>query len=111
MKPLLGIIFIAIGSILISFKKTIKKWHFSSAVKFMIISAFLWGLTSVISKYILNSIDYFSLTLWQFLGYIVTVPLLLAPISIRKNFLGYVKNFNKKTIRTIDNDLGDCWTS
>jgi drug/metabolite transporter (DMT)-like permease len=93
----LGIIFIAIGSILISFKKTIKKWHFSSAVKFMIISAFLWGISSIIAKYVLNSIDYFSLTLWQFLGYIVTIPVFLASNNIRENFWGCVKIFNKKT--------------
>jgi uncharacterized membrane protein len=93
----LGIIFILIGGILISFKKTIKKWHFSSAIKFMIISAFLWGTSSIIAKYVLNSIDYFSLTLWQFVGYIITVPLLLMSSNTRENFYGYVKNFNKKT--------------
>jgi drug/metabolite transporter (DMT)-like permease len=92
----LGVIFILIGGILISFKKTIEKWHFSSAVKFMIISAFLWGVSSIIAKYVLNSIDYFSLTLWQFLGYIITVPLLLATSNSRENFWGYLKNFNKK---------------
>jgi uncharacterized membrane protein len=92
----LGIIFILIGGILISFKKTIKKWHFSSAIKFMIISAFLWGISSIIAKYTLNSIDYFSLTLWQFVGYIFTIPLLLISSDTRENFYGYVKNFNKK---------------
>jgi drug/metabolite transporter (DMT)-like permease len=30
-------------------------------------------------------------------GYIVTLPLLLASNNIRKNFWGYVKNFNEKT--------------
>jgi len=92
----LGIILIFIGGALISFKKIVKKWHFSPTVKFILISAFLWGASSIISKYTLGFIDYFSLTLWQLMGYLIFGPLFLLSKKVRTRFLNDVKRFNKK---------------
>jgi drug/metabolite transporter (DMT)-like permease len=92
----LGIILIVAGGMLISFKKTDKKWHFSAAIKFILIAGFLWGMASVISKYTLNFIDYFSLTTWQLIGYQITVPFFLLAGRVRKNFLRDVKKVNKR---------------
>lgn len=92
----LGVIFIVIGGVLISFKKTVKKWHFSSSIKFILISAFLWGLISIIAKYTLNFIDNFSLTLWQLFGYITFISLFFLSKRVRKNFLKDIKIFDKK---------------
>jgi drug/metabolite transporter (DMT)-like permease len=92
----LGIILIVLGGMLISFKKIAKKWHFSSAVKFILIAGFLWGVTSVISKYTLGIIDQFSLTAWQLIGYQITVPFFLLSGRVRKNFLRDVKKVDKK---------------
>jgi drug/metabolite transporter (DMT)-like permease len=92
----LGIIFILVGGILISFKKTAKKWHFSSAVKFILIAGFLWGTASVISKYTLSLINIFSLTTWQLIGYQITVPFFLLSGKVRKNFLRDIKKVDKK---------------
>jgi len=94
----LGVIFIFIGGGLISYKKTKKKWYFSSAVKFILISAFLWGVSSVISKYTLGFIDFFTLTLWQLLGYLIFGPLFLLSYRVRISFLKDIRKFNKKII-------------
>lgn len=94
----LGIIFIFIGGLLISYKKIEKKWHFSSTVKLILISAFLWGASSVISKYTLGFIDFFSLTLWQLIGYLIFGPLFLLSSKVRKSFLKDIRKFNKKAI-------------
>jgi drug/metabolite transporter (DMT)-like permease len=91
----LGIILIVTGGILISFKK-IKKWHFSSAIKFILVSAILLGITGVMTKYVLGFIDYFSLLASEFLGYIIFGPLFLLSNNIRKNFMNDIKRFNKK---------------
>jgi len=92
----LGIILIVAGGILISLKKMVKKWCFSSAVKFILIAGFLWAISSIISKYTLNFTDYFSLTAFQMLGYIIFGPLFLLSNRIRKNFLSCMKRFDKK---------------
>jgi len=91
----LGIILIVTGGILISFKK-IKKWHFSSAIKFILVSAILLGINGVMTKYALGLIDYFSLLASEFLGYIIFGPLFLLSNNIRKNFMNDIKRFNKK---------------
>ncbi len=91
----LGIFLIIIGGILISFKK-MKKWRFSSAIKFILVSAILLGITSVLSKYALGFIDYFSLAAFQWIGYIIFGSLLLLPNSVRKNFLNDIKKIDKK---------------
>jgi len=92
----LGIIFIVIGGILISFKKIVKKWHFSSVVKFILVAGFLWAISSVISKYTLNFTDYVSLTALQMLGYVIFGPLFLLSNKVRSNFLSYMKKFDRK---------------
>jgi drug/metabolite transporter (DMT)-like permease len=90
-----GIIFIVMGSILVSFKK-IKKWHFSSTTKFILFSAILLGINGVITKYTLGFIDYFSFLVSQLLGYITFGSFFLLSSTIRKNFLNDIKKFNKK---------------
>ncbi len=94
----LGIISIVIGGALISYKKIEKKWYFSSAVKFILISALLWGASSVISKYTLGFIDFFTLTLWQLIGYLIFGPLFLLSRKVRTSFLKDIRRFNKKII-------------
>ena len=92
----LGIILIFIGGAMISFKRIVKKWHFSSAVKFILISAFMWGVGSVISKYTLGFVDFYSLTFWQLMGFLIFGPLFLSYQKIRTKFLRNIKKFNKK---------------
>jgi len=94
----LGIIFIVMGGALISYKKIERKWYFSSAVKFILISALLWGASSIISKYTLGFIDFFTLTLWQLIGYLIFGPLFLLSRKVRTSFLKDIRVFNKKFI-------------
>lgn len=91
----LGIIFIVMGGILISFKK-IKKWHFSSTIKFILVTAILLGTTGIITKYTLGFIDYSSLLVSELIGYIIFGSLFLLSKNIRENFFKSVKNFKKK---------------
>ena len=93
-----GIFFIFVGGALISYKKIKKKWRFSSVVKFVLIAAFLWGASSVISKYTLGFIDFYTLTVWQLVGYLIFGPLFLLSYKVRRNFLKDVRKFNRKTI-------------
>ncbi|MHA1874359.1 MAG: EamA family transporter, partial [Candidatus Heimdallarchaeaceae archaeon] len=106
LEKYIGIIFIVIGGALISYKKIVKKWYFSSAVKFTLIAAFLWGASSVISKYTLGFIDFFTLTVWQLIGYLVFGPLFLLSRRVRRNFLKDIRKFDKKiTILMVLNTL------
>ena len=98
LEKYLGIISIFIGGIVISYKKIKKKWYLSSAIKFILISAFLWGVGSVISKYTLGFIDFYALTVWQLLGYLIFGPLFLLSRKVRKSFLKDIRVFNKKII-------------
>jgi len=91
----LGIILIVMGGILISFKK-IKKWHFSSTIKFILVTALLLGTTGIITKYALSFIDYSSLLASQLIGYIIFGSLFLLSKNIRGNFLNNIKKFSKK---------------
>jgi drug/metabolite transporter (DMT)-like permease len=92
----LGIVLILIGGILILFKRSTKKWHFSSVLKFIVIAGVLWAISSVLSKYVLGFIDYYSITVWQFVGYFITVPFFLSSTRIRRNFLKDIKKVDKK---------------
>ena len=91
----LGIILIVMGGILISFKK-IKKWHFSSTIKFILVTALLLGTTGIITKYALSFIDYSSLLASQLIGYLIFGSLFLLSKNIRGNFLNNIKKFSKK---------------
>jgi drug/metabolite transporter (DMT)-like permease len=91
----IGIIFIVTGGILISLKK-IKKWHFSSATKFILISAILLGVNGIITKYTLGFIDYFSFLISQLFGYITFGSFFLLSNTTRKKFLNDIKKVNKK---------------
>ena len=106
LEKYLAIIFIVLGGALISYKRIAKKWRFSSAIKFALISAFLWAVTSVMSKYILGFIDFFTLTVWQLVGYLIFGPLFLLSSKVRTNFLKDIRRFNKKiTVLMIINTL------
>jgi transporter family protein len=96
LQKYLGIILVIAGGILISLKKIVRKWHFSPTIKFILIAGFLWAISSVISKYTLNFTDYFSLTAFQMLGYIVFGPLFLFSNRARMNFLSCIKRFDRK---------------
>ncbi len=91
----LGIIFIVAGGILISLKK-MKKWHFSSAIKFILVSAIILGVNGILTKYALGFIDYHSLLVGQLLGYIIFGFCLLLPNRVRENFSNDMKRFDKK---------------
>ena len=92
----LGIIVIIIGVTLISFKKSLKKWHFSSAAKFILIAGILWAGASVLSKYVLGFIDYFTITVWQLVGYLITIPFFLISKKVRINFHRDIKKVDRK---------------
>ncbi len=91
-----GIILIIIGGILISFKKSFKKWNFSSATKFILIAGILWAAASVLSKYVLDFIDYYTITVWQLVGYLITIPFFLISKKVRTNFHRDIKKVDKK---------------
>lgn len=96
LEKYLGIIFIFLGGVLISYKKIDKKWCFSSAIKFALISAFLWAISSILTKYTLGFIDFYTLTVWQLVGYFIFGPLFLLSDKVRTNFLEITRKFNKK---------------
>ncbi len=98
LEKYLGVFFIVIGGGLISYKKIKKKWYFSSAIKFILIAAFLWGASTVISKYTLGFIDFYTLTVWQLVGYLIFGPLFLLSSKVRKKFLRDIRIFDKKII-------------
>lgn len=90
----LGIILLVASGILISYKKTKGKF-FIPSLKIILISVLFLSIYDIQKKYILNSMDYWSLYFWNVTGIGITSLLLLFIPSIRKDFIKLVKLLKK----------------
>jgi len=94
-----GIFSTTAGAILISYKKSKNnKKIISFALFLLLIYSFLWGTVSIISKYVLGFIDYWSLYFWSLAGSFVGGVLMLTVPKIGKKFVSDVRKTGRKTL-------------
>jgi drug/metabolite transporter (DMT)-like permease len=93
----IGVLFLAIGAMMISYKKIKKsKWKFSPAIKLILVIAFLWSIINIMDKYSLNFIDSISLFFWTVIGFSIGGLSTLYFSNVRKDFIKVTHNMNKK---------------
>ena len=97
-RQYLGIAFIVAASMLISYRKSEDGRRMSPALKYVAAFVLPIALYSVIGKYLLGYMNYWSLFFWNAMGMVISIPVLLASPKIRKDFLEIVSDLDKKTL-------------
>jgi uncharacterized membrane protein len=97
----LGIAIILTASVLISYRKTKSGKSISSALKFMIPFSVVLAVHSILEKFLLNHIDYWSVFFWNILGAFCGVLLLLAVSKHRRELSETVSSVGKRTYLTM----------
>jgi len=93
-----GILFLVLSALMISYKKTKGKFKFSAALGFVLIISISWAMFEVFSKYAFNFIDYFSFLFWNIVGAIISGFVLLCFPKYRKDFFNDMRKVNKKKV-------------
>ena len=86
-----GIALLLSGAFVLSYKKTKNKFHFSPALLFILINSILFALQTILNKFILNSLDFWSMFIWGMIGANMVVVTLMFKKNIRKDFLTNLK--------------------
>lgn len=100
LKPIqyIGIGFIVIGVLGVSFKKRGSRiLMFNKAFWLILLSCLLFGISWVLSKYILNSISYWNLFFWSRMGGFLAVLCLLFTIPSYRKIAFHLKEIPKKS--------------
>ena len=100
----LGILMAITGAALLSYKKAKNKrakkgtggLPLSPALIFVIFQCILWACSDVIQKYVLFSIDYWSLFVWIATGEIIVTVLVLTSGKVRKRVVDSLKSLESK---------------
>jgi len=92
----LGVLFLVVGAMLISYKTREKgKFIFSPVIKLILITAVIWAFLAILEKYSLDFINPLSLIVWTFVGFFIgAFPSLLFP-KIKKDFFIMIKKIDK----------------
>lgn len=94
----LGIILLVIGAILIS-SKNILKISFSKSFYWMILSAFILSINSVLIKYLLNFADYWTIFAYERIGIVIgAIPIIYLYLP---ELLTTIKRHGKKVVTTL----------
>ena len=93
----LGIVLIILTSILISYKKSEKGKPISAALKYMIPYTGIFATYSIMNKYLLGYVDYWSLYFWAAVGSAITALVMLAFKTPRKELAETMPLLGKKT--------------
>ncbi len=86
-----GISLILAGAIILSYKNSKGKFHFTPALSFVIANAFLVAVSTIIDKFILQNIDFWSRYVWGAPGGIIISSFILLMKEPRKDFLEMLK--------------------
>lgn len=92
----LGAAFIVIGAVLISHRKVKgKRRMLSLTLGLVLASDLVWAGYEVLTKYVLNSVDYTSYLFWNFIGTAIIAFSLFCVPKIRGNFLSDIQKLTK----------------
>ena len=95
-----GIALIVLTSILISYRKSENGGSLSGAFKLMIPFTAILGVYTVLNKYLLGYLDFWSVFFWMMIGSWLGVMCMLAFSRPRKEFLETVPQLGKRTFVT-----------
>lgn len=107
----LGVGSLAFGAILISHKKGKgKRVLISSTLGLILASDVVWAGYEVLTKYVLDTIEFTSYLFWNFIGTAILAFSLLSFSKIRRNFLGDIQRVSRKIHfwRIINTSLNFC---
>jgi len=105
----LGIVFLVLGAMFISYRKEKgKKPVISPALGLILASSVIFAGYEILTKYVLDAIDYPSYLFWNFIGTAVIGFSLICFPKIRRNFLSDTKSVNRTVLfwRIINTSLG-----
>ena len=105
----LGVMFLFISAILVSYKKTKKKFHLSSVVAMILFYSFGTASMKVLSKYVLFGTNYWSFFFWSLVGNLLGALVLIIIPKIRKNLMRDVSNIDKKTWLLLFSTVSFMW--
>lgn len=94
----IGILFLVLSAILISYKRSKGKFKFSAALGYVLIVSVSWAASNVFTKYAFNFIDYFSFLFGTVVGYLICGLILLCSPKYRKDFFNDMHKANKKKV-------------
>ena len=81
-----GIVLILVGVFLLSYKKTKGKFNFSPALVFVILSGLFFSSATIMDKYILDHIDFWSRYVWGTIGANILAYTLYQNKNVKKHF-------------------------
>ncbi len=99
-KKYLGIALVVLTSILISYKKSEKGHSLSSGFKFMVPFTVVIAVYTVLNKFLLGYLDYWSVFFWMMIGSWLGVMVMLLFCKPRKAFVKSVSNLGTRTFFT-----------
>jgi len=105
----LGVVFLVLGAIFISYRKEEgKKPVISPALGLILASGVVFAGYEVLTKYVLGAIDYLSYLFWNFVGTAMIAFSLFCLPKIRGNFLSDIKRVNRTVLfwRIVNTSLG-----
>lgn len=82
-----GILFLVISALLISYKKSEKKFHLSTGIALALCYSFSLAVMSIVTKYTLGYLDYWAFLLWNLIGNMIGCLVMILIPSIRRNLV------------------------
>lgn len=104
-----GVAFLVLGAIFISYRKEEgRNSMISPALGLILASGVVWAGYEVLTKYVLDTIDYSSYLFWNFIGTIIIALSLFCFPKIRGNFLNDLQRVNRTVLfwRIVNTTLG-----
>ena len=105
----LGVVFLVLGAMFISYRREKgKKPVMSPALGLILASGVVFAGYEILTKYVLDAVDYFSYLFWNFVGSAMIGFSLFCLPKIRSNFLSDIKRVNRTVLfwRIVNTSLG-----
>jgi uncharacterized membrane protein len=96
-----GIIFLVISALLVSYKKSEKRFHLSTGIILAFCFSFSIAVMGIITKYTLGYIDYWTFFLWNLIGNMIGCLFMILIPSIRRNAIRDASKIDKRTFLTV----------
>ena len=97
----LGILFLVSSAVLVSYKKSKKKFQLSGGVALILLYSFSAACLSIVMKYTLGQTDYWAFFFWNLIGNMIGCLTLVTLPAIRKNLVKNVSSMNRSTWLTV----------
>ena len=100
-----GIALLLSGAFILSYKKAKGKFHFTPALLFILANASFISIATIIDKFILENIDFWSRYVWGTFGGIIISSLIFLKKDVREDFFELIKFKKRNFVLTEVNNL------